>query len=122
RGVSDETEVVYNSYRVPVEKKRNDLRNCIGVIVRERVPIIYDDWRKVPLDIKEMLWTHFQEKFNFSLKVKTQLVNEYIPPNPNNLNSLKKPPLEYEGIRKKDWKSFVDKILSEDFQVCLKLC
>ena len=107
------------------------------MIVRERVPIIYDDWRKVPLDIKKILWTHFQEKFKLSLKAKTQvfkwmgialrgfrckLANEYILPNANNLSSLKKPPLEYEGIRKEDWKSFVDKILSEDFQVCLKFC
>ena len=38
-----------------LEKKRNNLRNYIGVIVRERVPIIYDYWRKVPLDIKETL-------------------------------------------------------------------
>ena len=137
RGASDDTEVMYNSYGVPVGKKKNDLRNYIGVIVRERVPIIYDDWRKVPLDIKETLWTHFQEKFKLSLKAKTQvfkwmgialrgfrckLANEYILPNANNLSSLKKPPLEYEGIRKEDWKSFVDKVLSEAFQVCLKLC
>ncbi|KAH9722948.1 protein kinase domain-containing protein [Citrus sinensis] len=112
-------------------KKRNDLRNYIGMIVRARVPIIYDEWRKVPLDIKETLWTHFQEKFKLSLKAKTQvfkwmgialrgfrckLANEYILPNANNLSSLKKPPFEYEGIRKEDWKSFVDKILSEAFQ------
>ncbi|GAY67265.1 hypothetical protein CUMW_255200 [Citrus unshiu] len=45
-----------------------------------------------------------------------KLANEFILPNANNLSSLKKPPLEYKGIRKEDWKSFVDKILSEDFQ------
>ncbi|GAY57057.1 hypothetical protein CUMW_176490 [Citrus unshiu] len=47
----------------------------------------------------------------------TELANEYILPNANNLSSLKKPPLEYESIRKEDWKSFVDKILSEAFQM-----
>ncbi|GAY68461.1 hypothetical protein CUMW_264300 [Citrus unshiu] len=117
RGASDHTEVMYNSYGVPVGEKRNDLRNYIGVIVRERVPIIYDDWRK--------------EKFKLSLKAKTQvfkwmgialrgfrckLANEYILPNTNNLSSLKKSPLKYECIRKEEWKSFVDKILSKDFQ------
>ncbi|KDO44478.1 hypothetical protein CISIN_1g038453mg [Citrus sinensis] len=101
RGASDQTEVIYNSYGVPVGKKRNDLRNYIG------------------------------EKFKLSLKAKTQVfkwmgialrgircksANEYILSNANNLSSLKKPPLEYEGIRKEDWKIFVDKILSEDFQ------
>lgn len=49
-----------------------------------------------------------------------KLTNEYILPNANNLNSLKKASLKYKGIRKEDWKSFVDKVLSEDFQVCLK--
>ena len=73
RGATDDTEVMYNSYGVPVGKKRNDLRNYIGMIVRARVPIIYDEWRKVPLDIKETLWTHFQEKFKLSFKVKTQV-------------------------------------------------
>ncbi|KAL9432755.1 hypothetical protein AB3S75_027720 [Citrus x aurantiifolia] len=45
-----------------------------------------------------------------------KLANEFIMPNANNLSSQKMPPLEYKGIRKEDWKSFVDKILSEDFQ------
>ena len=44
-----------------------------------------------------------------------KLANEYILPNTNNLSLLKKPPLEYEGIRKEDWKSFVNMILFEDF-------
>ena len=87
------------------------------MIVRERILIIYDDWRKVSLNINETLWTHFQEKFKLSFKAKTQvfkwmgialegfrckLANEYILPNANNLSSLKKLPLEYEGIRKED--------------------
>ena len=85
------------------------------MIVWERVLIIYDDWRKVPLDIKETLWTHFQKTFKLSLKAKTQvfkwmgialrgfrckLANEYILSNANNLSSLKKPHFKYEGIRK----------------------
>ncbi|GAY63987.1 hypothetical protein CUMW_230060, partial [Citrus unshiu] len=102
RGASDQTEVMYNSYGVPVGKKRNDLRNYIRVIVRERVPIIYDNWRKMGIALRGF---------------RCKLANEYILPNANNLSSLKKPPLEYEGIRKEDWKSFVDKILSEDFQM-----
>lgn len=72
-----------------------------------------------------------QSYIKLSLKAKTQvfkwmgvalrsfrckLANEYILPNANNLNSLKKPPFEYEGIRKEDWKCFVDNVLSEDFR------
>ena len=41
--VSDQTEVMYNWYRVPFANKRNNLRNYIGVIVQENVPIIATD-------------------------------------------------------------------------------
>ncbi|KDO36923.1 hypothetical protein CISIN_1g043081mg, partial [Citrus sinensis] len=71
-GIDEYASLSNNFPKFPVGKKRNNLRNYIGVIVREGVPIIYDDWRKVPLDIKEMLWTHFQEKFKLSLKAKTE--------------------------------------------------
>ncbi|KDO40870.1 hypothetical protein CISIN_1g040438mg [Citrus sinensis] len=96
---------MYNSYGVPVGKKRNDLMNYIKVIVRERVPIIYDDWWKVPLDIKETLKAKTQvfKWMGIALRAfRCKLANKYILPNANNLSSLKKPPLEYEGIRKED--------------------
>lgn len=41
--VSDENKITYNSYGVLVRKKRNELRSYISRIVRERVPIIYDE-------------------------------------------------------------------------------
>lgn len=73
--VSDENKITYNSYGVLVRKKRNELRSYISGIVSERVPIIYDQWRKVPLDIKEKLWTHSQEKYKLSLKPKPKCSN-----------------------------------------------
>ncbi|GAY68462.1 hypothetical protein CUMW_264310, partial [Citrus unshiu] len=45
-----------------VGKGRNDLRSYIGVIVRETISILLDHWRCVPLEMKETLWLHFQEK------------------------------------------------------------
>ena len=45
-----------------------------------------------------------------------KLKNEYILPNANNLNSLKNASLKYKGIRKEDWQSFVEKVLSEDWK------
>ncbi|GAY67474.1 hypothetical protein CUMW_256760, partial [Citrus unshiu] len=92
---------MYNSYKVPVGKKRNDLRNYIG--------------EKFKLSLKEN--TQVFKWMGIALRgFRCKLANEYILPNANNLSSLKKPPLEYEGIRKEDWKSFVDKILSKNFQ------
>ena len=52
--------VEFNVYGVPVGKGRNELRTYIGVIVRETISITYDDWRIVPLEIKDTLWQHFQ--------------------------------------------------------------
>ena len=61
--VSHEALIEYNSYGVPVGKGRNDLRSYIGVIIRETISILLDDWRRVPLEIKETLWLHFQVLF-----------------------------------------------------------
>ncbi|GAY57112.1 hypothetical protein CUMW_176910, partial [Citrus unshiu] len=121
RGASDQTEVMYNSYGVPVGKKRNNLRNYIRVIVWERVPIIYDDWRKVPLDIKETLWTHFQEKFKLSLKAKTELANEYILPNANNLSSLKSLLLSMKALEKRTGRALLIRFYLKTFSIKMEI-
>ncbi|KAH9743195.1 hypothetical protein KPL70_003219 [Citrus sinensis] len=127
--VSHEATIEYNSYGVPVGKGRNDLRSYIGVIVRETISILLDDWRCVPLEMKETLWAHFQ--FKLSLKCKSQvlkwmgvasrnfrceLATEFVLPNKDDRKSLRLPPIEYPSIKKEDWKLFVDKVLSEQFQ------
>ena len=61
---SNETLVEYNSYGVLVGKGQNDVRSYIGVIVRETFSILLDDSRRVPLEMKETLWLHFQVLFN----------------------------------------------------------
>ncbi|KAH9698429.1 hypothetical protein KPL71_024008 [Citrus sinensis] len=129
--VSHAGAIEYNSYGVSVGKGRNDLRSYIGVIVREIISILLDDWRRVPLEMKETLWLHFQKKFKLSLKCKSQvlkwmmvasrnfrseLATEFILPNKDDRKSLKLPHIEYPSIKKEDWKLFVDKVLSEQFQ------
>ncbi|KDO41379.1 hypothetical protein CISIN_1g041811mg, partial [Citrus sinensis] len=143
--VSHEAVIEYNFYGVLVGKGRNDLRSYIGVIVREIISILLDHWRRVPLEMKETLWLHFQlflihviglhKKFKLSLKCKSQvlkwmgvasrnfrceLATEFVLPNKDDRKSLRLPPIEYPSIKKEDWKLFVDKVLSEQFQVrCL---
>ena len=58
-GCNIQSMIEYNSFGVPFERGRNDLRNCICIIVRDIVSILYDDWRTVPLKLKETLWQHF---------------------------------------------------------------
>ncbi|GAY64740.1 hypothetical protein CUMW_235740 [Citrus unshiu] len=72
-----------------------------------------------------------QKKLKLSLKCKSQvlkwmmvasrnfrseLATEFILPNKDDRKSLKLPHIEYPSIKKEDWKLFVDKILSEQFQ------
>ncbi|GAY59212.1 hypothetical protein CUMW_192890 [Citrus unshiu] len=79
--------------------------------------------------MKETLWAHFQ--FKLSLKCKSQvlkwmgvasrnfrceLATEFVLPNKDDRKSLRLPPIEYSSIKKEDWKLFVDKVLSEQFQ------
>jgi hypothetical protein len=37
-------------------------RNQFCCIAREHVPITYSDWKKVPKELKEKVWTHIKKK------------------------------------------------------------
>ena len=50
---------------------------------------------------------------------RSELAKEFIIPNKNDRKSLRSPPMEYPSIKDADWKLFVDKVLSEEFQVRL---
>ncbi|KDO36394.1 hypothetical protein CISIN_1g037590mg, partial [Citrus sinensis] len=102
--VSHEVAIEYNSYGVPVGKGINDLRSYIGVIVCETISILLDDWRRVPLEMKE------------TLKFRSELATEFVLPNKDDRKSLRLPSIEYPSIKKEDWKLFVDKVLFEQFQ------
>lgn len=52
---------------------------------------------------------------------RSELANEFIIPNKNDMKSLRSPPIEYPSIKDGDWKLFVNKVLSAEFQVRLKL-
>ena len=50
---------------------------------------------------------------------RSELAKEFIIPNKNDRKSLRSPPMEFPSIKDADWKLFVDKVLSEEFQVRL---
>ncbi|KDO37737.1 hypothetical protein CISIN_1g042880mg, partial [Citrus sinensis] len=111
----------YISYDVPVGKGRNDLRSYIGVIVCETISILLNDWRRVPLEMKETLKVQFElEMQKPSIKwmdvalrnFRSELAKEFILPYKDDIKSLRLPPIEYPSIQKEDWKLFVNKILS----------
>jgi hypothetical protein len=39
--------------------------NQISCLVREHVPITYQDWRKVPKELKDLVWKGVQLRFNY---------------------------------------------------------
>ncbi|KDO56398.1 hypothetical protein CISIN_1g043500mg, partial [Citrus sinensis] len=100
RSADDKVIVQYNQYGVPVGDGANDLRSYIDVLVRDSISILYDDWRRAPLEIKDKLWDHLQ----------------FIQPNKDNRSHLKLPPWEYPRIRKLEWKQFVYKVLGPEFE------
>ena len=67
RSTDDMLIMQYNQYEVPIGDGMNDLRSYIGVLVRDNISILYDDWRLVPLEIKDKLWDHLQVIFHFLL-------------------------------------------------------
>ncbi|KAL9437117.1 hypothetical protein AB3S75_023038 [Citrus x aurantiifolia] len=73
RSTDDKLIVQYNQYEVPIGDETNDLRSYIGVLVRDNISILYDDWRRVPLEIKDKLWDHLQDKSNKAKKMREQI-------------------------------------------------
>ncbi|KAL9417273.1 hypothetical protein AB3S75_040284 [Citrus x aurantiifolia] len=74
RSAGDKVIVEYNQYGVPVGDGANDLRSYIGVLVRDSISILYDDWRRAPLEIKDKLWDHLQTKFVLDMRSKKHVV------------------------------------------------
>ncbi|GAY59048.1 hypothetical protein CUMW_191590 [Citrus unshiu] len=118
RSVDDKVIVQYNQYGVPVGEGANDLRSYIDVLVRDSISILYDDWRRAPLEIKDKLWDRLQvQSMGIALRnFKCTLNTKFIQPNKDNRSHLKLPPWEYPRIRKLEWKQFVYKVLGPEFE------
>ena len=56
--------VQFDSKGRPIGKAAAQLQSYVGVLARENVNITYDNWKKVPYDVKENIW----KTVNVSLK------------------------------------------------------
>ena len=54
---SKKKSVQLNVYGQPIGKNSKSLQSYIGVLVREKVKITYDNWKKVPIEVKDSIWT-----------------------------------------------------------------
>jgi len=61
-------EVDVDEYGAPIGDKARSFASFLGVQAR-RVSILYDDWREVPLHLKNIMWTDIHVSFSFSIKL-----------------------------------------------------
>ena len=52
--------VPFNSKGQPIGDIGTKLNTAIGICARTTVPIIFDDWRQVPPDLKEKIWQYIE--------------------------------------------------------------
>lgn len=48
--------VEFNNRGQPIGENAVKMQSSLGQIVREKVPITYNTWKHVPIDIKERVW------------------------------------------------------------------
>ena len=97
--------------------------NQCSCIVREKVPITYDDWRKVPKDIKGNVWGEVKRRFMYPAEgydedkcmghalfvagkalrnFRSMLNREYV-------QKGRTPFKDYNFIKRHEWEEFVEK-------------
>ncbi|KDO37052.1 hypothetical protein CISIN_1g043539mg, partial [Citrus sinensis] len=118
--------VKYNIFGVPVGEEAIELSTYIGVLTRISIPILYNDWRRVPDDTKERLLESIKVYFVVHPRRKKQvlqairaafrnfkytIMRNYVLPFVNDCKRLFKPPAWYSTIDKESWVKFVKKRL-----------
>ena len=49
-------DVTFNQHGQPIGETAKKMQSYIGVLVREKVKITYDNWKEVPNDVKDSIW------------------------------------------------------------------
>lgn len=103
--------------------------NQVACIAKEKVPITYENWRHVPMELKQAVWDAVKARFNYPLDqfdenlckkhaliiaskalrgLRSRLNTEYVKQN-------KLPFEDYNFIKRHQWDEFVERVTSEDF-------
>ncbi|KAK9193215.1 hypothetical protein WN944_003912 [Citrus x changshan-huyou] len=125
----DKVEVIFNSKGQPIGEGSISLSSFLGPLVREHVPYTISDWRKLPLNLKEVLWECikkrykldgqwqrayvFQEMAGLWRASKSRLVQKILQAK-NEQERMKLRPDNISSIN--EWKSFVKEKTSENFK------
>ncbi|XP_073015671.1 uncharacterized protein [Primulina eburnea] len=121
--------VTFNKLGQPIGEVVVEMRSYIGVLSREKIMISYKNWKRVPSDVKELIWESVNLTYNVDTtwkkgclksannkwrQYKTHLTRTFILSKLDKPEELNEPPTGY-GISKDDWSSFVISRMSDDF-------
>ena len=73
--VQSRIKITFNERGQPVAENSSKLSSYLGVIAREHIPIVIDDWRKVDEEIKQQLWELVQVSYVNLFEVNFVLLN-----------------------------------------------
>ncbi|KAL0561537.1 hypothetical protein IC582_001968 [Cucumis melo] len=115
--------------RVGVTSKK--MQSCIGVCVRQQIPITYNSRKEVPNELKDKIYDFISMSFDLQSNTKhsilmsasrklrtfkTTLTQKCILPSKDQPSLLQFSPKIYSHINQEDWESFVDARLSEEWE------
>ncbi|KAL0533746.1 hypothetical protein IC582_027789 [Cucumis melo] len=107
------------------------MRSYIGVCVQQQIPITYNSWKEVSNELKDKIYDYISMSFDLQLNAKhsilmsasrkfqtfkTTLTQSNILLSNDQPSLLQLPPKIFSHINKKDWESFVDARLSEEWE------
>ncbi|CAH9104080.1 unnamed protein product, partial [Cuscuta epithymum] len=123
--------VKVNEFGVLAGEGWTELVSYIGVLLRDYVSIMFDDWRAVPEKITDGIWGNILKLFdlppnsrkhvysamgvalrNFRSTLRTKFIWKF----KNNREKLRYPPEKYKQITTDEWRMFVKKTFKEEFQ------
>ncbi|XP_075483398.1 uncharacterized protein LOC142523476 [Primulina tabacum] len=122
-------DVTFNKLGQPIGEAAVEMQSYVGVLSREKIKISYKNWKRVPSDVKELIWESVNLMYNVDTtrkkgclksannkwrQYKTHLTRTFIFSKLDKPGELNEPHTGY-GISKDDWSSFVISRMSDDF-------
>ncbi|RZC92092.1 hypothetical protein C5167_027981 [Papaver somniferum] len=123
--------IEYNEHGQPIGPFSSELASYMGVLARQMVPIVHENWKVVPSTLKDELWRCLEAKYVLEASSRKLLVNgigdrwrvfkstltrTYILPFKDEPDCLIHPPPKYGFIKQEHWDEFVKSRLNDAFQ------
>ncbi|KAI3870049.1 hypothetical protein MKX03_017919 [Papaver bracteatum] len=129
--ISHRNVIEYNEHGQPIGPFSSELASYMGVLARQMVPIVHENWKVVPSTLKDELWRCLEAKYVLEASSRKLLVNgigdrwrvfkstltrTYILPFKDEPDCLIHPPPKYGFIKQEHWDEFVKSRLNDAFQ------